>query len=294
MYAIPTIPRAIFVLALLCHVVVAAPSPSSSPVRRQSGRCNDNTFPSQSLEVGPGSSKARGVVVKASQPSHLSRFSPEACSVHVTFKAPNSGNDINFEVYLPAPDTWKAKFLTVGNGGFAGQINTHEMYARFAHGFAVMSTDTGHASQDIRFVRDATGTLSVDFTYAWALNAPEKQDDWAWRSMQYSVPMAKKVVELFYGNESAAGYKSYYSGCSTGGRQGLKHLELNPDYFNGYLIGAPADNRSLMPWISYVQTINSNRSTAITSPVASVIRSLTLATCDLNAVGEIDDSNTCT
>ncbi|KAK7189752.1 feruloyl esterase b [Paraphaeosphaeria sporulosa] len=48
-----------------------------------------------------------------------------------------------------------------------------------------------------------------------------------------------------------------YSGCSTGGRQGLKQLELDQSLFDGLLIGAPAWNQThMLPWITKLATIN--------------------------------------
>lgn len=49
--------------------------------------------------------------------------------------------------------------------------------------------------------------------------------------------MAKDLVEAFYGKRADW---NYHSGCSTGGRQGLKEVQLYPDDFDGVLAGAPA------------------------------------------------------
>lgn len=93
-----------------------------------------------------------------------------------------------------------------------------------------MSTDTGHNS----FSQDGS----------WALNK-EKLTDWGYRAMHGSVVLAKEIVQAYYGCESKY---SYYSGCSTGGRQGLKEVEMFPEDFDGVLAGAPAW------WTSHLQT----------------------------------------
>lgn len=97
------------------------------------------------------------------------------------------------------------------------------MAAGVGYGFASMSTDTGHNSS------------AADIS--WAYHEPEKQIDFGYRAMHGSVVLAKKLVEAFYG----CGIEfNYYSGCSTGGRQGLKEVEMYPEDFDGVLAGAPA------------------------------------------------------
>lgn len=98
------------------------------------------------------------------------------------------------------------------------------------YGFATVSTNTGHNS---------TGGFSngAQTDGSWALNAPGKHADWGWRALHGSVALGKKLTEAFY--KKSISY-SYYSGCSTGGRQGLKSLEMFPEDFNGVLAGAPA------------------------------------------------------
>lgn len=86
-----------------------------------------------------------------------------------------------------------------------------------------MSTDTGHNS------------TSVDGS--WAYHDEEKIIDWGWRAMHGSVVIAKQITEAYY-NEKIQ--YNYYSGCSTGGRQGLKEAEMFPNDFDGIVVGAPA------------------------------------------------------
>ena len=74
--------------------------------------------------------------------------------------------------------------------------------------------------------------------------------DWGWRALHGSVVLAKKLVGAYYEKEAD---HSYYSGCSTGGRQGLRELQQFPDSFDGALIGAPAWDPTLMN--SYVTQV---------------------------------------
>jgi len=108
------------------------------------------------------------------------------------------------------------------------------------YGMAAVSTDTGH-----------NGTM-IDT--AWALNQPEKRTDWGWRAMHGTVVHGKALVAAYYSRPAA---HSYYNGCSTGGRQGLREVQKFPDSFDGALIGAPAWwTTHLNNWITKVGTDN--------------------------------------
>lgn len=153
---------------------------------------------------------------------------PENCALTVNVETSNSSN-FRFGIFLPTQ--WNGRFLTVGNGGFAGGINWLDMGAGIRYGFAVVSTDTGHNSST--------------FDGTWALDAPEKLQDFGYRSIHGSTVLGKALTEAYYDQEIAY---SYYSGSSTGGRQGLREAEFDPTSFDGLLIGAPAW------WTSHLQT----------------------------------------
>ena len=103
-----------------------------------------------------------------------------------------------------------------------------------------MSTDTGHNSS------------SSDGE--WAYNEPGKVENWGHLAMHGSVVAAKAMTTAYYEKESAY---NYYSGCSTGGRQGLKEAEYYPEDFDGILAGAPAWWTShLQPWTVKVALYN--------------------------------------
>ncbi|KIX92245.1 uncharacterized protein Z520_11991 [Fonsecaea multimorphosa CBS 102226] len=145
---------------------------------------------------------------------------PALCAVTVNVKSSNTSS-YNFGLFLP--QQWNNRFIATGNGAYAGGINWNDMGTNARYGFASMSTDTGH--------------VSGSFDASWALNNPEAQFDWGYRSMHGSVIYSKLITSTYYGTNISY---SYYSGCSTGGRQGFRDIELYPEDFDGILAGAPA------------------------------------------------------
>jgi len=139
-----------------------------------------------------------------------------------------------FGMFLPTAAKWNAKMLTVGSASFAGGINWPDMGQGPHYGFATVSTDNGHNS--------AGSDLS------WA--TPARLYDWGYRALHGSVVVGKLLVAHYYGQPIRY---SYYSGCSTGGRQGLREIQHDADSFDGAMIGAAAwDTQHLMPWISKI------------------------------------------
>jgi feruloyl esterase len=53
--------------------------------------------------------------------------------------------------------------------------------------------------------------------------------------------VGKDIAKAFYGE---AAKRSYYTGCSTGGQQGLIEAQYYPTDYDGILIGAPVVNRT--------------------------------------------------
>jgi feruloyl esterase len=117
------------------------------------------------------------------------------------------GPAVNFEVWLPASG-WNGKFLGVGNAGLGGSISYDAMVSALTRGYATASTDTGHI-----------GTGNAPGQYArWALGHPELIVDHAYRAIHEMTVKGKAIVEAFYAERPRI---SYFTGCSTGGRQGL-------------------------------------------------------------------------
>jgi feruloyl esterase len=145
---------------------------------------------------------------------------PAFCRVATEIK-PTPDSDIKMEVWMPLTG-WNGKFQGVGNGGWSGEIWYPFIGAALANGYAAASTDTGHEGDNAQF----------------ALDHPEKLIDFGYRAVHEMTVKAKAIVAAFYGNSPS---HSYWSGCSSGGKQGLKAAQQFPLDYDGISAGAPAN-----------------------------------------------------
>jgi feruloyl esterase len=94
------------------------------------------------------------------------------------------------------------------------------------------------------------------------------------------VVVGKQVTKGFYGKEHT---KSYYLGCSTGGRQGFKAAQDFPEEFDGIITGAPAlAFNNLTSWSgSFYKTTGTNESeTFVPTPKWLAVHADVLKQCD--------------
>lgn len=133
--------------------------------------------------------------------------------------------EINIEVWLP--QDWNQRFEGVGNGGLTGALNYPSMASAVNAHFAVASTDTGHVTE-----RDA-------FQSDWIAGHPQQVIDFGHRAHHLMAEKAKQIVAAFYGKRAS---HNYFSGCSSGGWQGLTEAQRYPADYDGILAGAPAIN----------------------------------------------------
>lgn len=132
------------------------------------------------------------------------------------------GKEIKFSVWLP--DAWNGKFVMGGQGGFAGAVDNQAMtLGALQKGYATAATDTGHAAQG------ADGS--------WALGEMERIVNYGHLAIHRTTTTAKAAVNARYGRQPE---KSYFAGCSNGGRQALMSAQRYPDDFDAIVAGAPA------------------------------------------------------
>lgn len=207
---------------------------------------------------------------------------PPFCRV-IGVARPTSDSSINFEVWLPAR-SWNGKFLSSGEGGFAGAMN----YTRsgfdggldelIRRGYATASTDTGHLSTDAQ----------------WAIGHRERVIDYGHRSKHLVTVAAKGLIAAFYGRPPS---HSYFNGCSNGGRQALMEAQRYPEDYEGFVVGAPWNyqSRSAAGFVWDAQTLDAPGA-AIPAPALAAVNTAVLSTCDAAdgvADGVIEDPSRC-
>ncbi len=137
---------------------------------------------------------------------------------------PTSDSDIKVEVWLPVTG-WNRKLQSVGNGAWAGSLPYPALATAVAAGYAAAGTDTGHVGNSPRFVP----------------GHPEKMIDYGYRAVHEMTVAAKAITAAFYGN---APTRSYWNGCSNGGRQALMEAWRYPADYDGIIAAAPVNFRT--------------------------------------------------
>lgn len=185
---------------------------------------------------------------------------PKFCRVVVRL-TPSADSDIGAEIWLPA--SWNTKLLAVGSGGWGGSIGYASMAEGLRRGYATSATDDGHTSAGASF----------------AMGHPEKLVDYAYRAAHETTLEAKALVKAFYARTAS---RSYWQGCSGGGREGLIQAYRYPDEFDGIIAGDPANIRrnAWALWLA-VRTL-SDPAAYIPPSKYAMIHSAVLAACDAN------------
>ena len=204
---------------------------------------------------------------------------PAFCRVVAEAK-PTPDSDIKLEVWMPVAG-WNGKLQGIGNGGFAGLIDDRQLGMAMSKGYAATATDAGHTGSPI----DAT----------WALGHPEKVVDFGHRGIHEMTRVAKETIRTFYGKNPR---RSYFAGCSDGGREALMEAQRYPEDYDGILAGAPANYWTALlstgAWDTQALTLDP--ASFIPPAKLPVIAAAVLAACDaLDGArdGILDDPRKC-
>ena len=200
------------------------------------------------------------VSTAAMVPADAAKTMPAFCEVTgVISPEPRS----HIGVVYRLPEGWNGKLLGLGGGGWAGNTAFTTAQDGLRHGYATLQTDAGHVAANV-------------WDTSWAAN-PAAATDFSYRAMHLMTVTGKAVAARYYGHHQK---KTYYQGCSTGGRQGLMEIQRYPADYDAASVGAPVYNL-------LVQTSAIVRDQTFTAPDAGfstgqlkTVNDAVLAACD--------------
>lgn len=187
---------------------------------------------------------------------------PSYCQVQ-GYVAPQVG----FEIRLPTSH-WNGKFLKVGCGGTCGELSSQRVFCDMPlqKGYACLVSDMGHK-----------GSHAL-----WAYNNLQAEIDFAYRATHVATLAGKAIAARYY---RAAPWRSYFMGCSTGGRQGLAEAQRFPWDFDGILVGGPGINETGyyldMLWNAQA-LIGDDDKPLLGVPDVKLTHEATLSACDMD------------
>jgi poly(3-hydroxybutyrate) depolymerase len=222
---------------------------------------------------------------------------PEHCWVQGAMqerKGPLDGLSyaIGFEMRLPK--AWNGRFWYQANGGIDGTVHPAvgalgggPLTSALAQGFAVISSDAGHNNRITR----GPG-FGID---------PQSRLDYGYQAVGSLTPMAKALIQRAYGK---APDRSYFGGCSNGGRHAMVAATRYADQYDGFLVGAPGYRLPLAAIANVfgaqqyarVATDPKDLSTAFTDAERRTVANAALKACDALdglADGMIQDTAAC-
>jgi pimeloyl-ACP methyl ester carboxylesterase len=198
---------------------------SSAPTASTSNACQ--TFASQTR---PGITlQAESIAADTARPPGTTTGPMLAAHCRLTGKmGARVGQDgkpyhIGFELRLPTQ--WNGRLLYQGGGGNDGVVRpavgpqAAPGYA-LNRGFAVVTTDAGHQGPTADFGFDMQARI-----------------DNAYAAHDRVATTAKDLLKGYFGK---AADRSYFIGCSGGGRQGMMFTQRFPHHFDGVIAMAPA------------------------------------------------------
>ncbi|OAA66683.1 Tannase/feruloyl esterase [Niveomyces insectorum RCEF 264] len=195
------------------------------------------------------------------------------CNVSLTYGHVNLKDNIINEYWLPDPAVYRNRVLTTGGAGWSSS-GASSMGGGLSYGAVSAYTDGGFGGP--------TSTLNADIllaggngTIAWSA-----LESYAFLANHELVTNARQLAAAFY-NISSGSIKTYYFGCSEGGREGLKAIQTYPADYDGVIAAAPGINLPLTQPIQNFAAWTMARMNHFIDPCASAaIQRDIIAACD--------------
>lgn len=225
-------------------------------VREASARCQDL------IVVDFSTVQDAPMQVTQAEPIAAEGTVPSYCRVQ-GYVSPQVG----FELRLPL-SKWNGKFIEVGCGGWCGSLWTGACDMPLRRGYACLVSDMGHRSSVIGG--------------PWAYNNVEAEIDFAFRATHVAKLAGSAITERFF---STPPTKSYFMGCSQGGRQGLLAAQRFPWDFDGIIAGGPPIEMSpliMNTLVTYLDAQGGGSEPQLSSAAVRLMHESVLRKCDLD------------
>lgn len=135
-----------------------------------------------------------------------------------------------FRMRMPVASGWNGRFYMFGGAGTDGLLSDNLAFygPLLSMGYATIGNDGGH---------DNTRNYNaVGGAQAFGLD-PQARTDYGYNSLDVTARTGKALIQATYGRAAS---KSYFAGCSNGGRDAMMMAQRFPTYFDGIIAGAPA------------------------------------------------------
>lgn len=216
---------------------------------------------------------------------------PAYCQVTGSYVTnPKTGKTANFLATFP--ERWNGKYLQLGCSGTCGFLLMNDPASPpitvtaqgypgqlIEKGYATFGNDLGHiaASPMVMsgdWMKTAAGTLDVDVV-----------EDYLFRADLVMADMGKAFTQAVYSHQTGAPAKisrSYFSGCSQGGREALIAATRFPEKFDGIIAGSPVINQSAILWHGMARGLFAQQSPAakLTSGQIDMLKAHVVRQCD--------------
>ena len=180
---------------------------------------------------------------------------PEYCEVLGSIhNLPQS--TILFEISLPTTK-WNGKYFVAGGGGYNGVIP--KLTQALTEGYAAAGSDTGHEAGNKN----------------WALNNLDAQNNYAYLATHVVTLLGKQILRAFYSQHER---RSYFVGCSNGGKMALAEVQRYPDDFDAAISGDPVIDRTRL-MMQYAWNSQGLASAPIPPSKIPVIEKATMDAC---------------
>ena len=211
-----------------------APPPAASREARPGTLQSCSDLASKAAFNGAAYTSITSVAAGTLTVAGVSTPTPAHCLVQGKMNERTSSVDgrtyaIGFEMRLPVD--WNGRFFYQANGGLDGSVvpatggvgGGSPTTTALHMGFAVISSDAGHSGAQIP-------VFGID---------PQARLDYGYNAVAQLTPMAKNLIAKAYGR---AADRSYFGGCSNGGRHAMVAAARSANEYDGILAGDPGFN----------------------------------------------------